>query len=221
MNYPVFRRAVHDFRVRSYVLLPRLPVPLRAPRLACLIHTASVHPELGSNSKLKNLNLVQCSCWIGRNKRMYILLFLTFYFCLLVLVCVTYQFCFGFAYNASIQFSKVFRSFPYEDFGAPPLPYSGPESPRTSVLGRSHQERWSEQYTDTAIGVKRDAKKRPPNRRQTTCLCGLGGVVCRRASDPYQGFLESSLSTASTHACVRATSKLGCEACPWRDILPP
>ena len=50
-NYPVFRRAVRDFRVRSYLLLPRLPVPLRAPRLACLIHTASVHPELGSNSK--------------------------------------------------------------------------------------------------------------------------------------------------------------------------
>ena len=28
-------------------------------RLACLIHTASIHPELGSNSKLKNLNFVQ------------------------------------------------------------------------------------------------------------------------------------------------------------------
>ena len=27
VDYPVFRRAVHDFRVRSYLLLPRLPVP--------------------------------------------------------------------------------------------------------------------------------------------------------------------------------------------------
>lgn len=41
------------FSVRTYVLLPRLPLPLRAVRLACLIHAASIHPELGSNSELK------------------------------------------------------------------------------------------------------------------------------------------------------------------------
>ncbi len=50
-NYPVFRRAMPDLGVRTYVLLPRLPLTLRSVRLACLIHTASIHPELGSNSK--------------------------------------------------------------------------------------------------------------------------------------------------------------------------
>ena len=29
--YPVFRQAIHDFWVRSYLLLPRLPVALRPP----------------------------------------------------------------------------------------------------------------------------------------------------------------------------------------------
>ena len=45
--------------VCSYALLPILPVPRRAPRLACLIHVASVHPELGSNSTKIS---------VGRNK---------------------------------------------------------------------------------------------------------------------------------------------------------
>ena len=49
-NYPTFRLAMPDFGVRTYVLLPRLPLTLRSVRLACLIHTASIHPELGSNS---------------------------------------------------------------------------------------------------------------------------------------------------------------------------
>ena len=30
-DYPVFRRAIPDFGVRSYLLLPRLPVALRPP----------------------------------------------------------------------------------------------------------------------------------------------------------------------------------------------
>ncbi len=49
--YPAFRRIIPDSRVRSYALLPRSPCSLRSIRLACLIHVASVHPELGSNSK--------------------------------------------------------------------------------------------------------------------------------------------------------------------------
>ena len=48
--YLIFRLAIPDFEVRTYVLLSRLPVTLRPPRLACPIHAASVHPELGSNS---------------------------------------------------------------------------------------------------------------------------------------------------------------------------
>ena len=49
-DYPVFRRAIPDFGGSTYVLLPRLPLSLRTVRLACLIHAASIHPELGSNS---------------------------------------------------------------------------------------------------------------------------------------------------------------------------
>jgi len=45
--------------VCSYALLPILPVARRPPRLACLIHVASVHPELGSNSTKIS---------VGRNK---------------------------------------------------------------------------------------------------------------------------------------------------------
>ena len=48
--YPRFLWAIPDFQVRTYVLLPRLPLPRRGVRLACLIHVASVHPEPGSNS---------------------------------------------------------------------------------------------------------------------------------------------------------------------------
>ena len=48
--YPVFRQAIPDFWVRTYLLLSRLPLLLRGVRLACPIHAASVHPELGSNS---------------------------------------------------------------------------------------------------------------------------------------------------------------------------
>ena len=53
--YPTFRLAIPHFKVDSYVLLTRLPLPLRAVRLACLRHTASVHPEPGSNSQKKCL----------------------------------------------------------------------------------------------------------------------------------------------------------------------
>ena len=35
------------------MLLTRLPLPLRGARLACIRHTASVNPELGSNSPYK------------------------------------------------------------------------------------------------------------------------------------------------------------------------
>ncbi len=53
--YPSFRRAIPHFRVDSYALLTRLPLsPCRSRdlvRLACLRHTASVHPEPGSNSQ--------------------------------------------------------------------------------------------------------------------------------------------------------------------------
>ena len=49
-NYLTFRLAMPDSSVRTCALLPRLPLPLRGARLACLIHAASVHPELGSNS---------------------------------------------------------------------------------------------------------------------------------------------------------------------------
>ena len=48
--YLIFRLAIPDFWVSTYVLLPRLPLLLRGVRLACLIHAASVHPELESNS---------------------------------------------------------------------------------------------------------------------------------------------------------------------------
>ena len=48
--YLIFRLAIPDFSVRTYVVLSRLPLPLRGARLACPIHAASVHPELGSNS---------------------------------------------------------------------------------------------------------------------------------------------------------------------------
>lgn len=46
-----------DFRVRTRVLLTRSPLPLRGARLACLIHTASVHPGPGSNPLKKEFEL--------------------------------------------------------------------------------------------------------------------------------------------------------------------
>src|SRR3989338_8578443 len=53
--YPVFRRAVRYFWVRSLLVLPRPPLisilRLISVRLACLRHAASVHPEPGSNSQ--------------------------------------------------------------------------------------------------------------------------------------------------------------------------
>ncbi len=52
-NYLTFRLAMPDSSVRTCVILPRLPLSLRIVRLACLIHAASVHPELGSNSEYK------------------------------------------------------------------------------------------------------------------------------------------------------------------------
>jgi hypothetical protein len=55
--YPSFRMAIPHFSVDSYVLLTRLPLSTprkeRLVRLACLRHTASVHPEPGSNSQKK------------------------------------------------------------------------------------------------------------------------------------------------------------------------
>ena len=59
--YLQFPAAIPDLRVRSDVLLPRLPL-LRLPegklvaRLACLIHAANVHSEPGSNPSLDCLN---------------------------------------------------------------------------------------------------------------------------------------------------------------------
>src|SRR3989344_1521677 len=61
--YPAFRRAIPHQEVDSYLILTRLPLIhpsfLRlkdfTARLACLRHTASIHPELGSNSQ-KNFN---------------------------------------------------------------------------------------------------------------------------------------------------------------------
>src|SRR5581483_10718194 len=54
-----------DFSVRTCALLPRLPLSLRTVRLACLIHAASIHPELGSNSDHKNYKVVL----LTRNQR--------------------------------------------------------------------------------------------------------------------------------------------------------
>ncbi|PIR58785.1 MAG: hypothetical protein COU69_03675 [Candidatus Pacebacteria bacterium CG10_big_fil_rev_8_21_14_0_10_56_10] len=55
--YSHFRRAIPHYWVGSYVLLTRSPLStLQAGllvRLACLRHTASVHPEPGSNSQKK------------------------------------------------------------------------------------------------------------------------------------------------------------------------
>src|SRR3989344_3245358 len=59
--YPSFRKAILDLGVRSLLLLTRLPLApiLRSgpARLACLRHTASVHPEPGSNSQKKLTNV--------------------------------------------------------------------------------------------------------------------------------------------------------------------
>ena len=51
--YPGFRRAIPHQEVDSYVLRTRPPLfgLRRTARLACLKHTASVHPEPGSNSQ--------------------------------------------------------------------------------------------------------------------------------------------------------------------------
>ncbi len=58
--YTGFPRLIHDFWVHTYALLPRLPLSSSCKqdwtvRLACLIHAASVHPELGSNSYIKSV----------------------------------------------------------------------------------------------------------------------------------------------------------------------
>ena len=55
--YSGFLRVMPDFRVRKptcYYLVCHGSKPIR---LACLIHAASVHPELGSNSKLNSTNV--------------------------------------------------------------------------------------------------------------------------------------------------------------------
>jgi len=54
-NYLSFRKAIPLKRVDSYALLTRSPLSAlrRSARLACLRHTASVHPEPGSNSQKK------------------------------------------------------------------------------------------------------------------------------------------------------------------------
>ena len=63
-NYPVFRRAVLQFRVCTYVLLTRSPLTLAGSLdLHACIHVTSVHPELESNSQNK------CSNRFNRNKR--------------------------------------------------------------------------------------------------------------------------------------------------------
>ena len=63
--YPAFRRAIPHYWVDSYVLLTRLPLDhillYNPARLACLRHTASVHPEPGSNSQKKSTELIFCS----------------------------------------------------------------------------------------------------------------------------------------------------------------
>jgi hypothetical protein len=53
--YPHFRRAIPHQEVDSYLLLTRLPLSglRQTARLACLRHTASIHPEPGSNSQIK------------------------------------------------------------------------------------------------------------------------------------------------------------------------
>ena len=66
--YPIFRLVIPDFGVGTYLLLPRLPLFLRTVWLACLIHAASVHPELGSNSNHK---------WTEQNRKYYFILFST------------------------------------------------------------------------------------------------------------------------------------------------
>ena len=49
-GYPPFRVAILHLRASSLLLLSRLPLLLRAARLACVRHTANVNPEPGSNS---------------------------------------------------------------------------------------------------------------------------------------------------------------------------
>jgi hypothetical protein len=64
---------IPQFGVRSYALLSRPPLeyPRRglSARLACIRHAASVHPEPGSNSPIKNLTLtsVEHPVAIARN----------------------------------------------------------------------------------------------------------------------------------------------------------
>ena len=65
--YPAFRLAIPHFKVDSYALLTRPPlvsVQQAGPvtvRLACLRHTASVHPEPGSNSQKREFNKFKIS----------------------------------------------------------------------------------------------------------------------------------------------------------------
>ena len=70
--YSDFRRVIPDSWVRTYVFLPRLPcctfqtsfpscktkTERCSIRLACLIHAASIHPELGSNSNLRQGTMI-------------------------------------------------------------------------------------------------------------------------------------------------------------------
>ncbi len=62
--YPTFRLAIPHIQVDSYVLLTRLPLSTSRRklivRLACLRHTASVHPEPGSNSQKKFESIPSC-----------------------------------------------------------------------------------------------------------------------------------------------------------------
>src|ERR1700739_1422552 len=58
--YPKFPWVVPNRRVRSHVLLSRLPLPLRGARLACVKPAASVRSEPGSNSQVQ---LRSCPDW--------------------------------------------------------------------------------------------------------------------------------------------------------------
>ena len=57
-GYPPFRVAILHLRASSLLLLSRLPLLLRAARLACVRHTANVNPEPGSNSPCKCMSLI-------------------------------------------------------------------------------------------------------------------------------------------------------------------
>ena len=76
-DYPSFPKVIPLLKADSYVLLTRPPLKLIllevSVRLACVKHTASVHPEPGSNSQKiqnvhssKNLQIIisRCFCFI-------------------------------------------------------------------------------------------------------------------------------------------------------------